>query len=55
MSEINDEKPVDFSYCQTCVYWPLAEFEYPCHDCLNTPTNTNSYKPVNYRKKKSKE
>lgn len=45
-------KIVDFhKYCKDCEYYKNKEYEDPCHDCLNNPTNVNSQKPVNFKKK----
>jgi len=44
-----ETKEVYFNvYCKTCKYQPKAEHEDPCHDCLSTPANINSHKPINY-------
>jgi hypothetical protein len=47
-----DTKEVYFyMYCNTCKFEQLKEYEDPCHDCLNTPANINSHKPVNYEER----
>lgn len=47
-----DTKEVYFNeYCKTCKHQLLKEFEDPCSDCLATPSNINSHKPVNYEEK----
>ena len=51
----NIEKIVDFSNCITCKWYPLSEYDEPCHECLNNPTNTNSRIPLNYEKAEKKE
>lgn len=44
-----ETKEVYFNeYCKLCKNQSLAEHEDPCHDCLNTPSNINSHKPVNF-------
>ena len=49
------EKIVEFDkYCKTCEHNNSKEYLDPCHECLNNPTNTNSKKPVNYKKKETK-
>lgn len=49
--EIRD-KIVEFDkYCKTCEYEDYDEYEDPCHECLNNPSNTYSHKPVNYKEK----
>lgn len=48
------EKIVDFhEYCKRCEYWHKSESEDPCWKCLDTPTNTDSHKPVNFKEKES--
>ena len=48
----NDQKEVYFDkYCETCKYLNLDESEYPCYECLNYPSNTNSHKPVYWKEK----
>lgn len=43
----NDKKIVNFfKYCPKCKYIKNTEDIDPCHDCLSTPVNTNSHKPV---------
>lgn len=50
------EKFVDFEkYCETCEYKDLEEKYDPCHECLETPVNTGSEKPINYKEKETKE
>lgn len=49
---VNEEKIVDFhEYCPQCQYSKLPEKDDPCRECLNTPTNMFSYKPINFKKK----
>lgn len=36
-------------YCQSCQYYDTPENKDPCHTCLETPVNTNSIKPVNWK------
>lgn len=45
-------KIVDFDkYCKMCKHKDLEESEYPCHDCLNNPTNEHSRKPIKFEEK----
>lgn len=49
-----DEKEVYFNlYCKTCLYATKVDTDGAllevCDDCLGTPMNTNSHKPVNYK------
>lgn len=51
-----DVKEVDFyKYCKTCKHWNKLDYEYPCDECLDNPTNMNSHKPVNYQESDRKE
>lgn len=48
----DDQKIVDFEkYCPKCEHYPKSESEDPCWECLDTPTNTWSHKPVNFKEK----
>ena len=38
-------------YCKTCKYEHLDEQDDPCHECLGTPENLYSHKPVNWKEK----
>lgn len=50
------DKIVDFNkYCKDCEYFELDEAYDPCNECLNNPSNQNSQKPVNFKKKEVKE
>lgn len=44
----SDMKEVDFTYCRKCRHWIKPEDEEPCHECLGTPMNAYSRKPVRY-------
>lgn len=47
----NDQKIVEFGdYCKRCKHYSKSESEDPCWECLDTPTNTFSHKPVNFEK-----
>ena len=37
--------------CKTCKYEDLPETKDPCDECLDSPTNVYSHKPVKYEKK----
>ena len=51
MSSVNDEyREVNFGeYCATCKYKLYPEEDDICTECLATPTNNESSKPVNYK------
>jgi hypothetical protein len=38
-------------YCPLCKNNKLAEEEDPCNECLTTPANINSHKPINFEEK----
>jgi hypothetical protein len=47
-----ETKLVDFGiYCRLCKNDKLAEEEDPCNECLTTPANINSHKPINFEEK----
>lgn len=42
-------KEIDFfTYCKTCKHRGLKEIEDPCNECLDTPCNAESCKPLNW-------
>ena len=44
------QKEVRFDlYCKTCKDYKTNEWEDPCNECLNEPSNEDSHKPVNWR------
>lgn len=46
------EKEVNFGqYCATCKHKDEPEYNDPCNECLNNPSNTDSHKPVNWEAK----
>lgn len=48
----NIHKEVYFNkYCKTCAYSESKESDDPCDECLATPMNEYSHKPVMYEKK----
>lgn len=48
----NDQKIVHFGeYCPKCEHYPKSESEDPCWECLDTPTNSWSHKPVYFKEK----
>lgn len=45
----NKKVIVDFAaYCPKCKHYKLAEYKDPCNECLSTPVNDNSTKPINW-------
>ncbi len=50
------KKIVDFQeYCPLCEHLNLPEEEEPCRECLATPVNAWSHKPIRFVKNKNKE
>ena len=37
-------------YCKSCEYSHLAASDDPCNECLGTPSNEDSKKPINFKK-----
>ena len=37
-----------FIYCKQCKNHPVNETEDPCNECLTTPVNIESHKPINF-------
>lgn len=49
---MSNEKEVYFDkYCKSCKNSSTKEYENPCNDCLDNPSNLDSHKPVNYESK----
>lgn len=47
--ECNPEKEVYFDqYCSKCVFKNTLEKDDPCDECLATPVNTYSHKPIKF-------
>lgn len=47
-----DYKIIEFDkYCPTCENKDKPDSEDPCDECLDTPVNVDSRKPINYKKK----
>ena len=38
-------------YCNKCAHEKKKEEEDPCRECLNTPANEDSHRPVKFKKK----
>ncbi len=38
-------------YCKKCEHFEKFDWEDPCNDCLNEPSNINSHKPVFFKEK----
>lgn len=52
---VNQYKEVYFDvYCKSCQYQQLREDEHPCHNCLSTPANIYSHKPINWKEKEKR-
>ena len=38
-------------YCKKCKHENVKDTEDPCNECLDTPINLYSHKPVNFKEK----
>lgn len=46
------EKEVYFGdYCKTCKHEKVSEQDDPCYDCLDSPVNEDSHKPIRWEEK----
>lgn len=55
MSDERGYKEVDYEkYCKLCEHKDTKEFEDPCNECLDNPTNLYSRKPIKYKEKEQK-
>lgn len=51
----NRDKEVYYNeYCKSCKYANTIEYKSPCNECLDTPSNTYSHRPVYYKPKEDK-
>lgn len=50
MEEVFKEVYFD-EYCKKCKYCKLKDEEDPCNECLTSPVNLYSHKPVNFKQK----
>ena len=51
---MNQEKEVYFGqYCMKCTHKNCSEDEDPCCDCLESPSNLDSHKPVRFKEKEN--
>lgn len=49
------EKFVNFRlYCPKCAHYTVKAEDEPCNSCLESPVNTYSEKPVNFKAKEEK-
>ena len=46
-----DNLLVDFKYCEICKHKDVKETEDPCNECLESPMNLYSHKPVKWEEK----
>lgn len=47
-----ETKIVEFDkYCNRCKHWETKSTEDPCDECLTSPTNINSRKPINFNER----
>ena len=50
--EIGEQKEVFFHlYCTHCKHKDESDDSDVCNDCLDTPTNVYSHKPINFKDK----
>lgn len=40
-------------YCNKCKHQKLKDTEEPCNECLESPTNWNTHRPVKYEEKET--
>ena len=49
MEEAVNEKEVYFvKYCRRCKHRNLPETKEPCNECLTSPSNIDSHKPIKF-------
>ena len=50
MSDEQKTKEVYYDeWCTKCKNWPVSDGDEPCNECLATPFNLNSHKPVRFK------
>ena len=52
MSDLIDKEVYFGLYCNQCQYYDTPESEDPCDECLTSPSNVYSHKPINFKEKK---
>lgn len=50
----NNMKIVSFEECRRCTHWELDEYDDPCYECLQNPTNYASRRPLYFEEDPSK-
>ena len=43
------QKIVDFEWCKKCEHYNVVDWDDPCDECLNSPTNEDSHRPVYFK------
>lgn len=51
MDDIYEKEVYFHEYCEKCKHWDLADHLEPCCDCLESPLNDASHKPVKFEEK----
>ena len=52
---IGDDKIVKFEkWCPKCLYRDVDGYDFPCTECLDSPGNQDSHRPVLYKEDPSK-
>lgn len=46
---LNDKEVNFHKYCQKCKDKDLKEWKSPCNECLDTPIQRGTHKPINFR------
>lgn len=56
MAGINEKEVYFHEYCHSCEYFDKVDdnglLVVKCEECLSTPSNIDSHKPINYKEKK---
>nr|DAL27831.1 MAG TPA_asm: hypothetical protein [Caudoviricetes sp.] len=49
MSYLTEKEVYYDPYCRMCKHFEFPEDSDECNECLNTPVNENSHKPIHFK------
>lgn len=55
MSEIVEQFVEFDKYCNKCEYKDLENFKSPCNECLESPVNIYTTRPIKFKEQEKKE
>lgn len=55
MADSDNQFVAFYKYCEKCKYEKLKDYEDPCEECLTSPVNLYTDKPVKFKPNDEKE